>query len=314
MEKVIIYGPSMIDLVQHVIKLPQEGEEIEPVRSLQRISGSGYCMADFFRFLKMPYLLYTCTGTGVYGSTVRKMMNLQEFEYVSVRDDVAGCRYTLVDQDGYTAVFAVPGCEYGFLPQEEAEEGRYAILDGSYLYDEESESIPDILLSEHTEVMFCPNHAGVETDPVLFEALMKTGPMVHLSEEEAGLLGENDTPDLREIAEGISRKSGNAVIVLRTDGSGYYHAPGNAFTVPSFVHEIKDRSGMQEAHAAAFVLARSSGVDVRSAMQFAGECAALAAESDLAVIREKDYEYIRQLLIDAIMTESKGGRAEGPLS
>ncbi len=313
MDKILIFGPSVMDLVQHVKRLPREGEEIVPLSRNQRISGSGFCMADLFRFLNMPYHLYTSAGTGLYGEEVKDRLDRLGFSYSSKSSEVAGCMYTLMDEAGNTARFAVPGGEYDFV-EEDHPESRYAILDGSYLYEADCDPLPDLFLQEHTAVLFCPHQAGVETDPVLWEAILRTGPIIHLCEEEAALLKEEDTQDLKSVAETIHLLTHQPVIILRTDGSGYYYEKGQEFIMPSAVDSLTDRTGMSEAHAAAFLLARNAGVDVRSAMRFASECAALAAKSAESVIAEADHETVRQFLIQAIMTESRGGHGNGSLS
>ena len=303
MEKVLIFGPSLTELVSFVERFPKEGEEIHPLRTEERISGAGYIAAHLFSMINMPVLLYTNPGSGVYGERVSAALNAEKIEYISRNEETAGCLYTLVDSKGNALRMAAAGSEYGFLPFDSAEEGESVLLDGTYLYDADSELLPDVMLEEGRTVLFCPHYAGIEADPRLFEALLKSGPILHLSEEEAASYGGQEK-DLRKIAADLNAVTHQPVIILRSDGSGYFHDEADDFQMKSFLFSLKDRTGMAETHAAAYLMARNAGADNRSAMAFAGECAALAGQTELSVIEEKEKETVRQLLIQAILTKS----------
>ena len=312
MEKVLILGPSVTDIVQEVNKLPKEGEEIVPLLTRQRISGMGYCAAHLFSLLDMPALLYTNPGSGLYGDFVQAGLDREKIEWISRNEETAGCLYTLVDSSGNAVRMAVPGSEYGFLPYGHAEAGTFVLLDGSYLYDETADLFPEIFTDEARTVLFCPHYAGIEADPDLFRTLLESSPWLYLSEEEAAAYGEGK--DLGRIASDLHALTQKPVIILRSNGSGYFLDGADAFETDSRITKIKDRTGMGEAFAAGFLLAKNAGADNRSALSFACECAALAASSESSVIEAKDKERVRNLLVQAILTESRGGRMQDFLS
>ena len=313
MENVLIIGPSVTDIVQRVRKLPQEGEEIIPLKTEERISGAGYCAAHLFALADMPAFLYTNIGSGIYAEKVRAQLERENIACESRNEETAGCMYTLCDPEGNTVRMAVPGSEYGFLPIGSLNSGRFVFLDGSYLYDETSDLFPEVFTSGEKTVLFAPHYAGADADPDLFRTILESGPWLAMTEEEAAMCGGREK-DLRKIVQGLNAVTHQPVIILRTGGSGYYFDGRDEFEVNAGKGRIIDRAGMAEAHTAAFLLAKNAGADNRSAMTFAGECAALAGSSASSVIAEKDRETVRSLLVQAILTESRGGRMQDFLS
>lgn len=306
MKKTLIIGPAVLDLAAYVDHLSKSDEEISPRRTVQRIGGAGFSAACIFEMLGLPYELIAPVGTGVYGDWVRQEAEQHQIRLKIQPEEVSGCTYTLIDPQGNRGMMAVPGAESVFraddLKEIDPDEIGNVLVSAELLEGEGREELLETLQAYSGRIFLELGGRGVLLDETARSALYALHPTLYLTEEEAGILTQNqEYADLLDAVRSISAETQASVVVLLQDGGGLEVDGRQGISTSAEMHEITDASGVEECHAAAYLAARVCGLSPRQSLQMAGRMAAEVASSEQMVLPSSEGERWRQALAAMIL-------------
>ena len=304
MKKVLIIGSTCLDIASWVDQLPRGNEDIHPQRTEYRVSGSGWCMANAFRMLNMPYDLISPVGTGVYSETVRQMA--QEYGIIlKHREETAGCTYTLIDPEGNTGMMMVGGSEYSFsvndIPDFDPEDYAWILLSGTQ-FEQDPQTLLGFVQSAEIPVIFQPGGRSVLMNEQLMKQIYDLHPVLHINEAEASYLCEGRAADLNEAAQYLCSMTEAPVIILLNDMRCLCFDGEEEYLIEPQNHDRVDLSGTMEGHAAAWTIARCSGLNMRKALEFAEAYAETVSVTDETIPDQAEENRLRQQLAGMILS------------
>ncbi len=303
MKKVLLIGSTVLDICGSVDHLPQSDEDIAPRKTTNRVSGTGWCMANAFRILNMPYSLISHTGTGVYSELPE-----QKAEELGIpmprHEETAGCTYTLVDPKGNYRSLMIQGGEYDITASAlngiNEEEYSCVICSGSQ-FEKDPQLLLGYLQSLHLPIVFKPSGYSILQNSMILSQLFDLHPVLHLSEAEAAYLCEGRAEDLNEAAEYIYSMTEAPVMILLDDLRCLYYDGESEEVAEADHHDHVDLSGADCGHLAAYVIAKNSGLNVSLALEFAGKYAGTVSVTDDTIPDRAEEERLKQLLSTMII-------------
>ena len=78
MEKCLVIGAAMLDIVMQIGSLPKKGEDIYADSQNMAVGGCAYNVADIIKHFNVPYTLFAPIGTGMYADFISK--NLKKLD------------------------------------------------------------------------------------------------------------------------------------------------------------------------------------------------------------------------------------------
>ena len=73
MKKALIIGSTVVDVIVNLVdSLPRTGEDVHVRSQHMSLGGCAYNVSDSVRHFRVPYILFSPVGTGVYGYFVRE--------------------------------------------------------------------------------------------------------------------------------------------------------------------------------------------------------------------------------------------------
>lgn len=304
MKKVLLIGSTVLDICGFVDHLPQSDEDIMPQKTFSRVSGTGWCMANAFRILNMPYSLISHTGTGVYSE-----LPVQKAAELGIRmpeyEETAGCTYTLTDPKGHYRSLMIMGGEYDFLPSSAdgiREEDYSCVICSGSQFEKDPQLMLGYLQSLHLPIIFKPSGFSILQNSMVLSQLFDLHPVLHLSEAEAAYLCEGRAEDLNEAAEYICSLTEAPVIILLDDLRCLYYDGDTEEVAETDHHDHVDLSGADCGHLAAYVIAKNCGLNVSQALEFAGKYADTVSVTDDTIPDRAEEERLKQILSSMILS------------
>lgn len=281
MKKTVIIGSTTLDVIINVSSLPSRKSDVNIRSQSVVLGGCAYNVQTIIRLAKLPHVLCSPVGTGMYGDHVCKelaALGIKPFLHVADRDN--GCCYCYVEDDGERTFMAYHGVEYGF-----SESWMSGIdpgeIDSIYVCGLEiEEPTGDEIISylRHTAasgdptIYFAPGPRIRDIEAKKMDALFALHPVTHLNGEE--LLEYTETDAIESGARELFGKTGNTIVI--TDGAkGSYYYDGVALhherAVPT---KVVDTIGAGDAHMGAVIACRKRGIPFVETLRYANAVAA----------------------------------------
>lgn len=292
MDKLMIIGPVVTDIVTYVKRLPRGNEEMQVENSEQRVSGMGYHTALMMSLFRFPYELLSDCGSGVYGTGAFDACVQEGIEVKQNHPGIAGCTYHIVDPEGNYQYYCVPGAEYDFDPDimQEIDPKQFSAiaLCGDMFCGEGADDLMEMLREVELPLYFQCGMRVDEAGDAAMSSLYALNPVLLLNEADALFLNGNEE-DIDVAARNLHARTQAPVIILK-NGEGAYYYDGSESYIAPFADYAES-----EIYFAAFLAARTAGVDYRNALVFAGECMALdETEESLQQLRGRLASMIMQ--------------------
>ena len=269
MEKIMIIGPVVTDIVSYVKQLPRGNEEMLVDGYSQQVGGTGYHTARFLNLFHFPYELLADCGSGVYGTFAYDTCVYEGLDVHQMNPGIAGCTYHIVDPRGNYQYFCVPGTEYDFDPdilQEiDLKEFSAIVLCTDMLLGEGADELMEMLREAELPLYL---QCGMRVDEIgedVLSALYALNPILLLSEADAVYLNGSQE-EINTAAEKLHAETKAPVIILKAGEGAYYH-DGSEFYIAPYEGVCSS-----EVFYAAFLAARAAHVDFRNSLVFAAEC------------------------------------------
>ncbi|MDR0909296.1 MAG: PfkB family carbohydrate kinase [Spirochaetaceae bacterium] len=296
MDKILVAGSTVADVIIRVGRLPPRGGDVNIETEEIQLGGCAYTVARaIIKALAGSGLgcrLCSPVGAGVYGDFVAGALAKEGIEpFVRVPEE-NGCCYCLVEADGERTFLCRRGAEYRFqpswfqaLPSEEAVAFRAAFVCG---IDLDTPVLADYLIyltkkarreKRQWTLYFAPGSRWEDIADETLTAMFAAHPFLHLSEGEA--FGLTACSDVQTAAERLYQKTENSlVITLGKDGAYYREKDGEASRggghfVPAEAMSAPNTVGAGDTHCGALIAALERGIAlpeaVREANRAAGE-------------------------------------------
>lgn len=299
MKKILAAAAVTCDLRGHVHQLPKGNEDIEPVSLSQRLGGTGTYMGRVWNGLHLPYELLACAGSGVYGDAVKQMAQKEQLPLMHESDDIQGCTYHLIDDQGRQAEMDVPGAEYSFdedwMAYEDGKDYNSLVLADDLLSGPDADTMLETLSWLECPVFFNASAGLDKMDKDILASVLGMKPMVFLP--AADLLAWAGTgSDIAKAAK-LLQKETDAPVIVYTGKEGLYVEDGSQQLRTPDEDEMAFWNQEQlDTCAAAFAAAMASGSDLRNAVMFARDLT-LRFVKNKGVMEEFDWQEQKQRLV-----------------
>ena len=264
----MIIGSVHTDLMQYVKTLPKGNEEPQILRIDTRIAGAGYEASRVFAGLNFPFHVICDPGISVYGDYARNEAEKLGIALCEGSDEIGGCTFTLIDENGNEGVLCVDGSEYHFSLAQvydiDPDEYGAVIVCSEMLACEGSEEIIDLLNEMEVPVYLVISERISEIRKDVLEAIYEFEPVLIAKDSDVSELGEGAGTKLDEAARMMHGKTHAPVILLCKEGA-LYMDDEDSWMAPETDRPHTGR------YAAALAAARMAGVDMKNAMVFANE-------------------------------------------
>lgn len=294
MKQVLVIGSTVTDVIIHVDHLPKTGEDVHVIRQTMSLGGCAYNVSDMIRHFRVPFILFSPIGTGIYGHFVREALKEKGVKSpVPMPEQENGCCYCYVEASGERTFVCHRGAEYRFRPEWFSRLDTDTI-DSVYICGLEIEEPTGThivrFLEEHPElqVYFAPGPRILVLSPKILERIFALSPVLHLNETEAlEYTGKHTT---EEAAHALYEKTGNTVIVTLGKRGAYYESADRTAFVPGTQAKQTDTIGAGDSHIGTVIARRKQGVSMDHAIADANRVAAAVVETSGALLSDEIFQ------------------------
>ncbi len=291
MQKTLVIGSTVVDVLIRVDHLPSSEEDINPKSQKLTLGGCAYNVSNVLRQMNAPYELFSPVGTGLFGDFVRT--RLQEKGIIPSLNpkEENGCCYCLVDSAGDRTFMAVHGAEYHFY-QAWFESLNMADFDSIYVcgleIEEETGACIIDFLKKCTDqtVYFAPGARILSISSERMEQMLDLNPIVHLNEREASAY-LHSAEDIRELAEKLYERTGNTVIITRGAKGAVCRSKEGYLESAAARAVQKDGTGAGDSHLAAFIASQKMDLTIANSMRIATLFSAAVVETEGAALNDE---------------------------
>lgn len=294
MKNVLVIGSTVTDVVIRLSHVPRTGEDINIWSQSMSLGGCAHNVSDTIRHFKIPYILFSPIGTGVYGGFVREELAKKGvFSPIPTPDRDNGCCYCFVEDSGERTFVCHRGAEYHFRPEWfsvlEAEAIDSVYLCGLEMEEADNCHIIDFLhLHPEYTVYFAPGPRIHVIPEERLEKLFALSPILHLNDTEA--LSYTKTGDVPSAARALWERTKNTVIVTLGGAGAYYETGNESGTVPGFPARQIDTIGAGDSHIGAIISCLKQGDSIQNALRRANRVSAAVVETEGALLPDEVFD------------------------
>ena len=301
MNKILVIGSTVCDLVIKLDKLPSREGDAHIDKQTWSIGGCAFNVAHFIHEMGLSYQFISPLGRGVYGDFLKNQLQQLGMAPSHCLDGENGVCYCFVEADGERTFLSYHGVEYSFDPAwiEDIEPSAYLYVCGIELEEKTGADLCRFLEDYEGQIVFAPGPRLKEIPKDRIEKLLKKRPILHLNKEEASeFLKIFDLPsalDRQEEARQIYGLSQNIVVItLGSQGALAYDS--NFYTASSYPSSVVDTIGAGDSHMAAFLAAYSQGRGIEKSLDFANQVAAETVSHQGSQLSPQAYQYFKEIL------------------
>ncbi len=294
MKKILIIGSTVSDIIINIDHLPDSQGDVHVKSQEMALGGCAYNVSDIVRHYKMPYILFSPIGTGLYGDFVRSKLAKKGISSpIPAPAEPNGCCYCFVENSGERTFICHHGAEYLFKPEWfnmiNLEEIAAIYVCGLEIEDKTGDIIIDFLESaKGIPVFFAPGPRINCIPEPRMKRLFALHPVTHLNKKE--LLSYTHTEDLVSGTKSLYEISKNTVIV--TDGSkgaACYDGHEYVSVDPVPATQIVDTIGAGDSHIGGILASFSAGLSLKEALKKANATASLVVAQKGATISDEAF-------------------------
>lgn len=297
MKKLMIIGQVVTEIVARVDTLPKAEEEIHPKQITYRPSGAGLIGASVCESLNMPYQICAYMGSGVYGKDffasyplVKQLQQVQQ---------IAGCVYALIDDDGNYTSMGVEGSQSLFdlsLLDHQDEKIGMIVCFGTQFQPKFPQKLLSLVQKYQSKVLFVPCGTLGLYDKKILQRILENHVMLYLSESEIAT-------SLEETCLQYHQMSQAKVYVLMNNGHTLCFDQDSYDLYASEFYDVYNTMGIVENHVIALALCLLSMLNDEQAISFAGYYANLIGQQEDIVLKENAYGMVQEKLANMILNK-----------
>lgn len=293
MEKCLVIGAAMLDLVIQVERLPKAGEDAYAHSQEMTVGGCAYNVADILKHFKIPYTLFAPVGNGMYAGFVTEKLreNGHQSMIHSDKCDNGYC-LCLVEANGERTFLTLPGIECRFEPewfqQLNMREYGAVYVCGYEIEGEGGEAILDFLeRNRNVTLYYAPGPRIGYISKEKQQRMMALHPILHLNEKES--IDYTGAKDYVRAAEQLYRETQNVVIITLGAGGAYVRQETGKVIDTDRVKAI-DTNGAGDSHIATVIAMRQKGADIAAAVATANRISSLVVSVQGSTLTEAEFK------------------------
>lgn len=287
MKKILIIGPTYIDIISNVKELPKGNEDINILSSFQNVSGSGYHAAILYNNLNFDYDLISPIGEGIYAQEIQQQAQVDNIQLNYHIDTMNGCTYTLQDTNKETSRFIMPGAEYefdrNFTEDIYPDEIKQVLLFGDMLTGSQ-ESVNDLCVTLEDldkPILFVPNNRSQDILDSVLDFVLMSHAIVITTDTEAYYLANEYSGEMRDVATHLNEMTNNTMIIVKQGEGIFVKENEDSYFVDHIDHIDMDTL------TTFYTVALECGIDHKNAIMFA---------SEYSSNKDNDYDEVKQRL------------------
>ncbi|QSX06510.1 carbohydrate kinase family protein [Sedimentibacter sp. zth1] len=298
MKKVLVIGSTVVDIIINVDFLPSTKQDVHVISHKMSLGGCAYNVSDVLRHFKVPYILFSPVGTGIYGNYVReKLLEKGVPSPIPIAEIENGCCYCFVEPSGERTFISNHGAEY-LIYKKWLEQIDMSQISSVYICGLEIEEKTGIdiveFLEDHknVQVYFAPGPRINKIPKQLLDRIFKLSPILHLNDDEA--LGYTKSGNLLNAAEIINKKTNNTVIITCGSEGVYYYNNNILNKIDAFKVEQIDTIGAGDSHIGATIASISRGNNLETALSNANRVSSVVVNSNGALLSDEAFKEIKK--------------------
>ncbi len=307
MRKYLIAGPARKDTAVLTEKLPKDGEELRPLRTWNRIAGSGWNAANAFQSLNMDYDLISSVGTGISADAVLLEAQKRGIAFEDLTEEIHGSSYTVIDRQGRTRSMIVPGAEsvysedlFGWIDPDDYE--GLILSEEALVYDDSG------ILFAAAEAFAGKLHLSLGLGRLAepeegIRILLSFSPVVYTDNDAMYELPADK--DAGIILKSISGMTGREVLFQQNHHGVKMIREEEMLEVQPLYRTTVDRTGTTDALMAAYCIAVNCGLRREDALQYAAQYSSKVGQSTEACLPVSAYAGCREELASFILKGRK---------
>ena len=288
MNKTLVIGSTVIDVLLKVPVLPGRGEDINITSSEYRVGGCAYNVYRALKLFRSPAILCSPVGTGIYGRLVRERLSEEGVLPIASPDIENGCCYCLIEEDGERSFLSHHGAEYLFsrswMDGVDFSDAGSVFICGIELEDSCGEEIAGFVCERPELALYVAPGPRITHIPAgIMEKLFSRrdqagkGPFLHLNEKEA--LGFTGKSSIEEAAVNLAGRTENSVVITLGERGCYClgDAGEKGAYIRGFPALVEDTVGTGDAHYGALIASLKEGKSLEEACRIANRIGAAVA-------------------------------------
>ncbi|UBH15777.1 PfkB family carbohydrate kinase [Macrococcus armenti] len=294
MDKCLIIGSTVCDVVINVDKLPTTAGDVHISSQAMSLGGCAYNVVSVLHHLGIPYTFISPVGTGMYGEFVARELYKKGIQTKVRVEDENGCCYCFVEHHGERTFMSHHGVEYTFNPEWlhglNLDDYKYVYICGLEVEERDGDKLIDTLTHIDATIIFAPGPRGNLIPRERLERVYQLSPIVHLNEQE--IMEQTGCYAVEAALEVIYRKTRNKIVVTQGEHGAIIY-DGVVTHVPGETVAVKDTIGAGDSHAGAFISSLAKGMDDKSALTFANKVAGEVVQVSGVGLSDEVWDKIR---------------------
>lgn len=287
---VLVIGSTVADIIINIDRLPKTAEDIHLKSQTMSIGGCGHNVALMIKNLNYPVTFLTPVGKGIYGDFAGKELKREGLSTDIIEvDENNGCCYCFVEASGERTFVVDHGAEYLYRKEwftHLTPDDFCAIyVCGLEIEETTGDNVIDFLKTVSAPIYFAPGPRISKIEKSKMDRMLALHPIMHLNVDE--IVGFTCAGAVDEAAKSLYSRTHNTIIITAGENGAYLYSrdecetADNCEKVATLIHipgvkdvEVVDTIGAGDGHVGALIAARSKGMSMREAVEYANTIAA----------------------------------------
>ncbi len=277
MDKSLIIGAAIVDIMLNIEALPTSGADIMASNERIEIGGCALNIANILKAYNVDFDFFAPVGQGKNAKLICEALSDEGIETLVTTNlgDNGHC-LTLIEESGERTFITLPGIECEFQAEwfENINASDYsrAYVSGYEIEGNGGENIIEFLkANKHLEVFFAPGPRITYIQEEKMNELFSISPVVHLNKEE--ILTFTKEKDVYEAMKLLYEKTNAQIIVTCGNEATLIYDGTEIISTPVEPVTVVDTSGAGDAHLGGIIAGRMLGQTVLEAVAFANKIA-----------------------------------------
>lgn len=297
MKKILVIGSTVVDIIIDVNVLPSSKADIHVKKQTASMGGCAYNVSDTIRNFRVPNILFSPVGSGVYGDYVRSGLRKKGLiSPIPPVDMDNGCCYCFVEESGERTFISYHGAEYliqpEWLEEIDTEEIHSVYICGLEIEEKTGENIVR-WLEKHPQltVFFSPGPRILKIEEQLLKRIYKLHPVMHLNDDE--IMEYFDMYDVQPAMKKMYDMTGNTVIVTLGDkGAAWYDGTEICTADAVKTEKVVDTIGAGDSHLGAVMACLYNGMSMADAVATANKVASAVVGVKGALLTQDEFDAV----------------------
>ncbi len=283
MDKSLIIGAAIVDIMMNIETLPTSGADIIASNESIEIGGCALNVANILKAYDVEFDFFAPVGKGKNAKLICEALANEGIETLvtTTLGDNGHC-LTLVEESGERTFITLPGieCEFQLEWFENINPSDYSRVYVSG-YEIEGNGGGNIIrflkANKHLEVFFAPGPRVTYIQEEKMNELFSISPVVHLNKEE--VLTFTREEDVCNAMKSLYERTKAQIIVTCGNEATLIYDGEEIISTPVESVTVIDTSGAGDAHLGGFIVGRMLGQTVLDAVVFANEIAGCVVQT-----------------------------------